>query len=141
MSNNSKETINRRDDKNCHKINNKNERINKTNNKLKKFKFNENNCEKLFSNPLKLKEHELNDLCGYSFQNAINLNTICGNKSILRYRQRTDTRIKDRYVYKCIYKNCNYGISNAESINRHIHKKKFVSQLSQTNRIDSKPIN
>jgi hypothetical protein len=88
--------------------------------KTRKFKCSQNNCEKVFSNPHTLSEHELNHLCGYGFGIGSKINTICGNKSINRYRNRA--LINDKKLYECIWNGCQFKTQSHISIKEHIHK-------------------
>jgi hypothetical protein len=88
--------------------------------KLRKFKCNENNCEKVFSRPNSLRQHQLNLLCGFGFGNANNLNTICGNKSINRYSNKV--LINDKKFLECLWNGCQFKTQNDYSIKNHIHR-------------------
>jgi hypothetical protein len=109
---------------------------------ITKFKCNQINCNKVFKSPATLRQHELNHLCGFEIINGKNLNTICGNKSINRYRNRV--LINDKKFFECLWNGCEFKTNSHYSIKSHIHNQHLCPNRVKQNgiiirSIDQKP--
>jgi hypothetical protein len=89
--------------------------INLSHIQIRKFK-----CNQVFESPATLRQHELNHLCSFGIINGKNLNTICGNKSVNRYRNRV--LINDKKLFVCVWNGCQFKTNSHNSIKRHVHK-------------------
>ena len=76
-------------------------------------------CDKKYYNPTSLRQHTLNHRCGFGILNGKTMATICGNKSINRFRKRIIEN--DLKIYKCDFFDCPFKTKSHTCIKRHIH--------------------
>ena len=86
------------------------------------FRCDVEGCTKTFCAPNTLRTHKMNHFCGFGVRNGKTLDTICGNKSINRFRRQLI--INGMKFFKCNFgSDCQYLCGKANSLKRHIHDK------------------
>ena len=83
------------------------------------FRCSVRGCNKFYYNPTSLRQHTLNHKCGFGILNGKTMTTLCGNKSINRFRKRIIEN--DEKIYKCDFLDCPFKTRSHTCIKRHIH--------------------
>lgn len=89
-------------------------------------------CNKFYYNPTSLRQHTLNHKCGFGILNGKTMTSLCGNKSINRFRKRIIEN--DEKIYKCDFLDCPFKTRSHTCIKRHIHDQ--VSSLPASRYLD-----
>lgn len=85
------------------------------------FRCNVRGCDRKYYNPTSLRQHTLNHKCGFGILNGKTMTTICGNKSINRFRKRIIEGEPPLKIYKCDFLDCPFKTKSHTCIKRHIH--------------------